>query len=87
MCLSLPKSLWGAGLPSTLLQGGSHHLKGEEELRREGCVVFAPSASLLGSCCLKLVSSSFATCALVLGEPQGACLCEQRCRGQVTAEG
>lgn len=42
MCLSLPKSLWGAGLPSTLLQGGSHHLKGEEELGREGCVVFAP---------------------------------------------
>lgn len=83
VCLSPSKNLWGAGLPFTPLQGRLCKPKDE------GVPVLSllPATSLLGPCCLTLVSSSFATCASVLGEPQGACLYEQRCREQVTAEG
>lgn len=37
-----PKSLWGAGLPSTLLQGRLYEVKREEGLGGEGCTFFAP---------------------------------------------
>lgn len=64
-----------------LLQGRSHKLKGEEGLGGEDCVVFAPFSLSAGTLLPQIVSSSFATCALVLGDPQGAHLCEQRCGG------